>query len=53
MIGRPRKPADQLTKRITVTIPASVLAAIDAAGPNRSATITRIVAEWMATRSKK
>lgn len=48
MTGRPKSEPDaDLTERITITLPRSLLAAIDAAGSNRSATIARIIAEWM------
>lgn len=43
MTGRPKSSNPDLTERITITLPRSLLAAIDAAGSNRSATIARLL----------
>lgn len=41
--GRPLLRDDDPTSRITITLPRSLLEAIDAAGSNRSATIARLL----------
>lgn len=53
MNGRPKSEPDaDLTERITITIPRSILAAIDKAGTNRSATITHLLSMLLSLRTR-